>query len=134
MTDVTSNQISTVQQVFEQSNSGEIHFGEVIHQLISIDVESYTVDYRRGETTYYFANGASIRHIFEIDAASISPNFDATLIQQAILAAQSGQVMYPLFKALTCQAGCIGYHVWITGKNVQYFGRLGESHTEKFPA
>lgn len=134
MTTVTSKQISTIQQVFEQSNLGEIHFGEVIHQLISIDVESYNVDYRRGETTYYFANGSSIRHVFETDVSLISTDFDEKLIQEAILAAQSGQVMYPLFKALTFQAGCIGYHVWISGKNVQYFGRLGESHIEKFPA
>ena len=133
MTDFTSQQISTISAVFEQSNSGEIHFGEVIQQLLSAGIESYTVDYRRGETTYYFSNGASIRHTFETDAASIATHFDAQLVKQAILGAQSGQVMYPLFKALTYQAGCIGYSVWIAGKNVQYFGRLGEIHLEKFP-
>lgn len=133
MTDFTSKQISTINAVFEQSNSGEIHFGEVIQQLISVGVESYTVDYRRGETTYYLPNGASVRHTFETDTTSIAALFDTQLVKQAILGAQSGQVMYPLFKALTYQAGCIGYSVWITGKNVQYFGRLGEIHLEKFP-
>ncbi|WP_010113829.1 DUF1398 family protein [Acinetobacter sp. P8-3-8] len=133
MIDFSSEQVSTIHTVFEQSNAGEIHFGEVIQQLISIGVESYTVDYRRGETTYYFPNGTSIRHHFETDATSIAEHFDASLVKQAILGAQSGQVMYPLFKALTYQAGCIGYSVWITGKNVQYFGRLGEIHLEKFP-
>lgn len=133
MTDFTSTQLSTISTVFEQSNSGEIHFGKVIQQLISVEVESYTVDYRRGETTYYLSNGTSIRHVFETDLSLIAADFDLKLIQQAILAAQSGHVMYPLFKALTQQAGCIGYTVWITGKHVQYFGRLGEIHLEKFP-
>lgn len=67
MTNYTSTQILLISAVFEQSNSGEIHFGKVIQQLISVEVESYTVDYRRGETTYYLSNGTSIRHVFETD-------------------------------------------------------------------
>jgi hypothetical protein len=41
--------------------------------------------------------------------------------------------MYPEFKRLSEQAGCIGYIVWITGRHVTYFGRNGETHVERFP-
>ena len=52
----------------------------------------------------------------------------------AILGAQQGKVMYPEFKQLSQQAGCIGYTVWITGRHVTYYGRKGETHVERFPS
>lgn len=64
----------------------------MIQQLISVDTESYTVDYRRGETTYYLPNGASVRHTFETDTSPMAADFDAQLAKQAILGAQSGPV------------------------------------------
>lgn len=133
MTSFNSEIISTIKIVFDKSNLGEIHFGEVIQKLISIGIESYFVDYRRGETTYYLPNGENIRHTFESEPSTIAMSFNPIQIKQAIKGAQSGQLMYPQFKSLTYSAGCIGYAVWIKGKNVQYFGRLGENHTEHFP-
>ena len=133
MSDFNSNQINIIDSVFEKSNSGEIHFGEVIQQLISVGIESYSVDYRRGETTYYLSNGSSLRLEFEAHPEKNSKNFDAAKIKSAISQAQSGTVMYPEFKELSYLAGCIGYTVWIAGKNVQYFSRNGEVHTEHFP-
>ena len=41
--------------------------------------------------------------------------------------------MYPEFKRLSMQAGCIGYWVWIAGRHVTYYGRKGETHVEHFP-
>ena len=136
MKDFSQIQLHTIQSVFTKSNTGEIHFGDVIQQLIAIGIESYFVDYRCGETTYYFPNGKFIRHSFKAEITKITEitlHFDLQKIKQAIAGAQSGQVMYPQFKELTYLAGCIGYFVWIKGKNVQYLGRLGEAHTEKFP-
>ena len=133
MKDFSQIQLHTIQSVFTKSNTGEIHFGDVIQQLIAIGIESYFVDYRCGETTYYFPNGKYIRHFFKAQITEITLHFDPQKIKQAIAGAQSGQVMYPQFKELTYLAGCIGYFVWIKGKNVQYLGRLGEAHTEKFP-
>ena len=133
MSDFNSNQITVINSTFEMSNTGEIHFGEVVQQLISIGIESYSVDYRRGETTYYLPNGNSLRLKFDAHPEKISKNFDAAKIKSAILQAQSGTVMYPEFKYLTYEAGCIGYIVWINGKKVQYFGCNGDIHTELFP-
>jgi hypothetical protein len=33
----------------------------------------------------------------------------------------------------TIAAGCVGYFVQITGRQVIYFGRKGEMHIERFP-
>ena len=133
MKDFNQIQLHAIQSVFTKSNPGEIHFGDVIQQLIAIGIESYFVDYRCGETTYYFPNGKFIRHSFKAEITEITLHFDLQKIKQAIAGAQSGQVMYPQFKELTYLAGCIGYFVWIKGKHVQYLGRLGEAHTEKLP-
>lgn len=133
MSHFNQQQISIINNVFTKSNTGKIHFGEVIQQLISIDIESYNVNYRRGETTYYLSNESSLRLEFEAHPEKISKNFDAAKIKSAILQAQSGTVMYPEFKDLTYEAGCIGYIVWINGEKVQYFGCNGDIHTELFP-
>lgn len=124
---------SLIQQLFEQSNAGSIHFGQVIQQLITAQVESYFVDYRHGESTYYLSNGDTVRHSFDTHPVQIAQTFDSLQVKAAIIAAQSGKVMYPEFKQLTYAAGCIGYFVWISGKKVDYLGRNGELHTELFP-
>lgn len=41
--------------------------------------------------------------------------------------------MYPEFKRATMAAGCVGYVVWMAGSHVDYFGRKGETHVERFP-
>lgn len=129
----TLPQHDIIQQVFEQSNAGSIHFDQVIQQLITAQVESYFVDYRRGESTYYFSNGDTVRHLFDAHPEQIAHTFDSLQVKAAIIDAQSGKVMYPEFKQLTYAAGCIGYFVWICGKKVDYLGRNGEVHTEHFP-
>lgn len=130
---ITPQQRDIIQQVFEQSNTGSIHFGQVIQQLITAQVESYFVDYRRGESTYYLSNGDTVRHSFDTHPEQIAQTFDGLQVKAAIIGAQSGKVMYPEFKQLTYAAGCIGYFVWISGKKVDYLGRNGEVHTEHFP-
>ena len=133
MTNFNQQQTATIQNVFTKSNTGEIHFGEVIQQLTSIHIESYFVDYRRGETTYYLPSGSSLRFIFAAQPEKIAKKFDAEKVKSAIKKAQSGTVMYPEFKDLTYVAGCIGYIVWISGKKVDYLGCNGEVHVEHFP-
>lgn len=41
--------------------------------------------------------------------------------------------MFPEFVALTQQAGCISYTVWKEGRHINYLGRCGEMHTNRFP-
>ena len=122
-----------IQSTFTASNNGSIHFGQVIGQLISAGVEAYQVDYRAGRATYYLPNGATFDLDFTRPQQGIAETFDVAAIRAAIRGAQQGTVMYPEFKVLSQQAGCIGYTVWIAGRHVSYFGRRGEVHIERFP-
>lgn len=124
---------STIQDTFDASNEGAIHFGQVIGRLGSVGVESYQVDYRSGRTTYFMPDGATLDLPFDRPTAPIAEVFDADAVRSAIRGAQQGRVMYPEFKALTQQAGCVGYTVWLAGRHVTYLGRRGETHVERFP-
>lgn len=122
-----------IESVFDASNKGTIHFGEVIQQLMSIQVESYFVDYRSGRSTYFLPHDETLDFFLEKPEHKIAENFNHDLVRSIILDAQKGEVKYPEFKHLTQKAGCIGYMVWITGRHVTYYGRKGETHVEHFP-
>ena len=96
-------------------------------------VLSYHVDYRSGRTTYYLPDGHTVDLHFERPHHGVADAFDAQALRAAILAAQQGRVMYPEFKALSQQAGCVAYTVWIAGRHVVYMGHRGETHIERFP-
>ena len=115
------------------SAEGRLHFGEVVGLLVQAGVESYFADYRAQGTTYYLPDGDTIRLETEMPGVAIAEVFDVEGIKSAIRGAQQGAVMYPEFKRLSIQAGCIGYMVWIAGRHVTYFGRRGETHVERFP-
>ncbi len=96
-------------------------------------VESYVADYRTQRTTYYLPDGDTLSLDTPMPKVDIAQDFDATALLAAIRGAQQGTVMYPQFKKLSRQAGCIGYTVWIAGRHVSYYGRKGETHVERFP-
>lgn len=123
---------SLIRDTFARSNSGSIHFGEVVGRLLEAGVESYHVDYRAGRSTYYLADGDTLS-LDSPPARDIAVRFSAEGVQAAIRGAQRGEVMYPEFKRLSQVAGCVGYTVWLQGRHVSYVGRLGETHIERFP-
>jgi uncharacterized protein YbcV (DUF1398 family) len=122
-----------IQTTFADSNQGRIHFGQVVGELMGAQVESYHVDYRSGRSTYFLPRGETMDLGFELPSTPIADAFDADALREAIRGAQQGTVMYPTFKQLSQQAGCVGYTVWIAGRHVTYFGRKGETHVERFP-
>lgn len=115
------------------SNEGRLHFGQVIELMNRAGVESYVADYRARRLTYYLPDGDSVTLTVDMPDTDIAQVFDAIAVKAAIRGAQQGEVMYPEFKHMTMQAGCIGYTVWIAGRHVSYFGRRGETHIEHFP-
>lgn len=123
----------TIHSTFHASNQGNIHFGQVIGNLVGAGVESYHVDYRAGRTTCYLSDGSTADFSFERPQNGIADAFDGDAVRAAILGAQQGRVMYPEFKALSQRAGCAAYTVWIAGRHVTYLGRRGEAHVERFP-
>lgn len=129
-----STKQSLIRESFAASNEGRIHFAEVIKQMMEAGVESYSVDYRGHATTYYLDNDEVLSVTMEPTPVAIGKDFDAKAMHEAIRGAQRGAVMYPEFKRLSIQAGCIGYTTWIAGRQVTYFGRKGETHVEHFPS
>lgn len=122
-----------INETFQSSNDGTIHFGQVVGNLLGAGVESYHVDYRACRATYYLPNGETLTLDMKAPGENIAQEFSAVAIKAAILGAQRGEVMYPQFKILSQAAGCIGYTVWLTGRHVSYVGRNGECHIEHFP-
>lgn len=124
---------TTLEQTTHRSHAGQLSFGESVAALIPLGVESYLADYRRGATTFYFADAATHAVALATPAVAIPDAFDAAAVRDAIGGAQRGEVHYPEFVRRTMQAGCVGYHVWISGRHVVYLGRRGETHVERFP-
>lgn len=118
---------------FTASNEGRIHFGEVVRHMMEASVESYSVDYRGHVSTYYLENDETLCMTMDATPVTIGKDFDTAAIREAIRGAQSGAVMYPEFKRLSMQAGCVGYTTWLAGRHVTYYGRKGETHVEPFP-
>ena len=124
----------TIRDTIDGSNKGQLHFGQVVSQLLQAGVESYQVDYRAQRITYYLPEGSPLTLDLDVPDVAIAQRFDADAIKAAIKGSQRGEVMYPEFKRLSQLGGCVGYTVWLTGRHVSYFGRNGETHVERFPA
>ena len=124
---------SVIRETLNASNDGRIHFGQVVSNLVSAGVESYSVDYRTGQATYFMPCGETLSLELGAQEIQIAENFSSSGIKAAIIGAQRGEVMYPQFKQLSQAAGCVGYTVWLAGRHVTYFGRKGETHVEHFP-
>jgi len=122
-----------IQECAEQSNAGAITFPEGVGALMKLGVESYFADYRSGEITYYTKQGDTCTASLNLQHVDVPLLFDAAAIQEAIRASQRDEIRYPEFKKRSIAAGCVGYFVWIDGRQVSYYGRRGEVHVEKFP-
>lgn len=117
----------------KDSIAGSRPFPSVVAGLSDAGVGSYYADYRSGQTIYYARSGQAVPMPLPTKDESIAPRFDASALQAAIKGAQRGEVVYPDFLRLSMAAGCVGYHVWIDGRHVSYFGAKGEVHVEQFP-
>lgn len=129
---MNSNSANLIRECFTASSEGRMPFGQVVGELLTAGVESYAVDYRSRRTIYYVGSEA-LAFDMEVPDMEIGGQFDAAAVQVAIRGSQRGEVLYPQFKRLSMQAGCVGYTVWLAGRHVSYFGRRGETHVEPFP-
>ena len=125
---------NVIEECVRRSHQGTISFAEVVAKLMEIGVETYLADYRRRENVYYLPSGETYAVKFAPPEKPVAEVFDVDAVGQAVRGAQSGAVKYPEFMRRTMAAGCVGYFVWIAGRHVQYFGRRGEVHIERFPA
>jgi uncharacterized protein YbcV (DUF1398 family) len=130
---MTIDQTKTIQACAIGALCGEMTFPEIVGKLSAIGVERYHADYCRGEITYYLTDGDSVVVATPHPKHELGAAFDAATVESAVRQSQRGEHTYLDFIRKTLAAGCVGYFVQITGRQAIYFGRRGESHTERFP-
>ena len=72
-------------------------FPEIIDGLITLDVESYYADYRKGETSYYTKQGQSYAVEMHKPEGNIPLIFNPAELQAAIRASQRDEIRYQEF-------------------------------------
>jgi len=121
-----------VAELNRASDEERMSFPEVVGALVGAGVERYHMDLVRCERTFYMPDGA-----FEPVPTHASPpaaqEFSASGVEAAVRVVQQGEVQYREFCGRIAQAGCVGYHVFIAGQRVVYYGRKGGQHVEYFP-
>lgn len=122
-----------IQELTEKTMLGRISFPEVVRALAEAGIESYHIDYLRGEARYYGSQGETLLTPFG-EAKTVAKEFNALRIQSTIKRIQAAEITYPEFAAECAAAGCSNYIVYIGGKMVKYLGRDGEEHVERFPS
>jgi uncharacterized protein YbcV (DUF1398 family) len=130
---MTIDQTKVIQACAIGAHCGEMTFPEIVGKLSVIGVERYHADYCRGEITYYLTDGDSQVVATPHPTHELGATFDAAAVESAVRQSQRGEHTYLDFIHKTMAAGCVGYFVQITGRQVQYFGRNGERHVERFP-
>jgi uncharacterized protein YbcV (DUF1398 family) len=125
--------IALIQDVMSKTQAGEMIFPQVIGALSESGVESYFCDLIAGRETFYGRDGVTHTAPMSLAVAPVAEDFSGEGIVAAIRGAQADTVRYPEFVRLSRHAGVAAYWAFLTGRQVTYFGRKGESHTERFP-
>ena len=122
-----------IHEVTVATQEGKITFPQAVGKLLELGVESYYVDLIVGRKTYYLTSGETAAEPMILKLDAVAEEFSATDLVTAIRSAQADTVRYPEFVKCSTAAGVAGYHAFLTGRQVLYFGRKGEIHIEKFP-
>ena len=120
-------------EALQGSSEGRLTFPQVIGMLAGAGVESYCVDFIGRTDTFYMPDGTTHVEPVPVNSTPVAEEFSASGVVAAIRAAQADTMRYPEFVDVVKRAGVAGYHVYLTGRKVIYFGRRGELHIEEFP-
>lgn len=132
---MTADQEATARSCFEGAKNNSLDFPDIVSQLIAAGFERYTVDFARGEQTYYLPDGDNIRFGSSHDGKDIGATFNVEAFKVAIREAQQDapDYTYAGFCRKVKDAGCTGYLVSFPGTRAVYWGRTADTHTEHFP-
>ena len=119
--------------VIQGAFDNTLSFPEVVGRLLKAGVASYHVDLIRAENRYYFESDETHVSTVPFQHPKAAELFSAEKVAGAVKAIQQGKINYQQFVDQIMAAGTVYYIAYLTGKQVIYFGRKGEFHTEKFP-
>lgn len=124
-----------IKQVHKKFTNNTLSFPDGIMQLIQAGVQFQYIDLIQLVTISYSVNNDYLidNMVFD-EKIYVESNFDIDIIQKAIRLSQEENLPFIEFCKMAAQAGCIGYHIFIYGKKVVYYGREGQSHIEFFPS
>ena len=95
-----------MQRALRGSEAGELRFPEVIGILHEADVESYQVDFLRGDDTFYLPDGRT--HTEAIHVGKVAAEFSRDGVVEAIRAAQADRIRSSGVCAADCKGGGCG--------------------------
>lgn len=127
--------IAVAQNCLDAAYDRTMAFPEIVGTLNRSGFEGYTVDYRRGTTTYFRPDGNSIVLDNRPSDEKVAAAFDATGIAAQVrwAVANPPDYNYGSFCTNVKALGCAGYIVSFSGRRVLYFGRTADTHVEWFP-
>jgi uncharacterized protein YbcV (DUF1398 family) len=124
-----------IDEKLREGFDGKGSFPESVKKLMDADVERYHADLARLEVTYYAKDGSSYQTKMPTDHTyPIGDVFCEESLVDALRTVQRGEITYPEFLKRAARAGTVSYTVYITGRQVPYFGKKGEMYVEYFPA
>lgn len=130
---MTSRATEIIKECIQGAAAGTLRFPEVLARLSEAEVSHYHVDYLRAEETCYLRCGESHVEPVSMPSRPIAATFSAPEVAAAVRASQRDGLPYPEFLDRTRAAGCIGYVVYLDGRQVIYSGRTGEALVEPIP-
>lgn len=119
----------------EAAESGRLTFPQIVATLIEAGFESYCVDFRQSQASYFLADGTSCTLPMPPLDVPVAEAFDTVQVKVAIREAQLlvPGYTYRGFCQKVAEAGCAFYIVSFTGRRALYVGRTAETHVELFP-
>ena len=123
-----------IDQKLREGFDGKGSFPEAVQMMRDAHIERYHVDFVRLEATYYAKDGSSYQTKMPTDRTyRISDVFCEESLINTLRTIQRGEITYPEFIEGATKAGAVSYTVYITGRQVPYFGKKGETYVEHFP-
>lgn len=120
--------------IINECISKELSFPQVIKMLSQIGIERYYTDLVAMKKTFYsYQDETYIVPMHIENLPKIATGFHETQVIEALRAIQKDEIDYNEFIRNIAAAGTTSYTVFITGKQVSYIGRKGETYIEKFP-
>jgi uncharacterized protein YbcV (DUF1398 family) len=123
-----------ITQAHRATLAGGTPFPQIVAQLIEAGVESYHVDYLALTTTFHDGVGAAVTTTISYESLPpVAHDFDEASLVANIRDSQQKNQHYRDFTTRAMNAGVAGYHAFLRGRRVTYYGRQGDQHTEWFP-
>src|SRR5262245_44209411 len=124
--------IEVIKRSLTNSYEGNVAFPQIVKELLDSGIERYYVDLVANKNIYYNQREALALDT-PVHTEFAQHPFSKESVVEAIRASQNGQIDYNEFLRQIIEAGTVGYTAFLAGKQVHYFGALGDVHVEKFP-